>query len=77
MQASKPADFHIGQRISFTLSPCTIRYIGSVVGTKGEWLGVEWDDLELGKHAGEHEGVQYFKCHLDRTPQMTSLLIHI
>ncbi|KAI4153515.1 MAG: hypothetical protein LQ340_002274 [Diploschistes diacapsis] len=54
--------FHIGQRISYSSALCTIRFIGSVAGTKGEWLGVEWDDPKLGKHAGEHNGIQYFKC---------------
>ena len=29
--------------------------------TKGEWLGVEWDEPTRGKHQGIHEGVQYFK----------------
>ena len=28
----------------------------------GNWLGIEWDDAERGKHSGEHEGVKYFTC---------------
>ena len=42
----------------------TVLFQGKVGDTKGEWLGVEWDDSTRGKHAGTHEGVQYFqpKC---------------
>jgi hypothetical protein len=56
------SDFHIGQRLSFASALCTVRYIGTVKGTKGEWLGVEWDDSARGKHSGEHDGVRYFTC---------------
>ncbi|KAJ5088441.1 hypothetical protein N7456_012057 [Penicillium angulare] len=52
----------VGQRRSFDGQLCTIRYVGSVEGTTGDWLGVEWDDPFRGKHAGEHKGVRYFKC---------------
>ncbi|KAJ6021287.1 hypothetical protein N7540_006791 [Penicillium herquei] len=52
----------IGQRRSFDGHLCTIRYVGSVQGTTGDWLGVEWDDPSRGKHAGEHKGARYFTC---------------
>ncbi|KAJ5884242.1 hypothetical protein N7504_011814 [Penicillium tannophilum] len=52
----------IGQRRSFDGQLCTIRYVGGVQGTTGDWLGVEWDDPTRGKHAGEHKGVRYFTC---------------
>ncbi|KAJ5756286.1 hypothetical protein N7533_005829 [Penicillium manginii] len=52
----------VGQRRSFDGQLCTIRYVGSVQGTAGDWLGVEWDDATRGKHAGEHKGVRYFTC---------------
>ncbi|KAF2002831.1 hypothetical protein P154DRAFT_520600 [Amniculicola lignicola CBS 123094] len=55
-------DLYIGKRISYDSRLCTVRYIGQVKGTKGEWLGVEWDDPTRGKHAGEHDGVRYFDC---------------
>ena len=55
-------DFHLGQRVSYSSSLCTVKFIGSVAGTKGEWLGVEWDNPKLGKHAGNHGGIQYFTC---------------
>ncbi|KAJ5934941.1 hypothetical protein N7466_004488 [Penicillium verhagenii] len=56
----------IGQRRSFDGQLCTIRYVGGVQGTAGDWLGVEWDDPTRGKHAGEHKGVRYFTCKSNR-----------
>lgn len=41
---------------------CTVRYIGRVGGTEGEWLGVEWDDTSKGRHPGFHGKVRYFEC---------------
>lgn len=55
-------EFYEGQRLSFDGALCTVRYIGKVEGTTGEWLGVEWDDPTRGKHSGEHKGVKYFRC---------------
>jgi dynactin complex subunit len=54
--------FRINQRLSYDGALCTVRYIGRVGETKGEWLGVEWDDVLRGKHSGEHEGKKYFEC---------------
>ena len=28
----------------------TIRYVGSVDGQEGCWVGLEWDDISRGKH---------------------------
>ncbi len=53
---------YIGQRLSYDGNLCVVRYVGEVRGTKGKWLGVEWDDPTRGKHAGEHGGVRYFEC---------------
>ena len=55
-------DFQLGERRSFDGSLCTVRYVGEVAGTSGQWLGVEWDDPTRGKHSGEHKGVRYFTC---------------
>ncbi|KAL3456292.1 hypothetical protein BJX64DRAFT_270955 [Aspergillus heterothallicus] len=52
----------ISQRRSYNGDLCTIRYVGKVEGTSGEWLGVEWDDPTRGKHSGQHQGVRYFTC---------------
>ena len=57
-------NFYIGRRISYERNCCTVRYVGPVKGTQGQWLGVEWDDPIRGKHSGEHEGVRYFQCKL-------------
>jgi dynactin complex subunit len=53
---------HVGQRLSFDGTICTVRYIGEVTGTTGTWLGVEWDAQHRGKHDGSHKGVRYFTC---------------
>ncbi|KAI9890725.1 MAG: hypothetical protein M1814_003655 [Vezdaea aestivalis] len=60
--ANSGTQFHINQRLSFNGSLATVRYIGEVTGTKGEWLGVEWDDSSRGKHGGDHDGTRYFDC---------------
>jgi len=57
---------YIGQRLSYDGILCTVRYIGTVAGTSGTWLGVEWDDPSRGKHDGRHKDVRYFDC----TPHM-------
>ncbi|XP_012251255.2 tubulin-specific chaperone E isoform X2 [Athalia rosae] len=38
----------------------TLKYVGPVGETKGQWLGVDWDDPARGKHNGTYVGVQYF-----------------
>ncbi|KAF2401344.1 hypothetical protein EJ06DRAFT_529475 [Trichodelitschia bisporula] len=55
-------EIYVGKRLSFFGDLCTVRYIGEVKGTKGQWLGVEWDDPSRGKHAGRAAGVKYFDC---------------
>ncbi|VDB82704.1 unnamed protein product [Peniophora sp. CBMAI 1063] len=52
----------VGTRISLAGSLGTIRYAGPVSGTRGEWLGVEWDDAVRGKHDGVKDGQRYFEC---------------
>merc|ERR1739838_168595 len=52
----------IGDRISVDNEIATIKFVGSVPPTKGEWLGVEWDNPERGRHNGSKDGIQYFTC---------------
>ncbi|PHH53069.1 Tubulin-specific chaperone E [Ceratocystis fimbriata CBS 114723] len=52
--------FYIGQRLCYDGALCTVRYIGRVEPTTGEWLGVEWDDPTRGRHSGHHKEKQYF-----------------
>lgn len=66
-------EFYVGKRISYDNCRCTVRYNGPVPGTKGAWLGVEWDDPTRGKHAGEHQGIKYFSC-LNPSPTSASFV---
>eukprot|EP00094_Tigriopus_californicus_P004608 TCALIF_04438-PA protein Name:"Similar to TBCE Tubulin-specific chaperone E (Pongo abelii)" AED:0.07 eAED:0.07 QI:119/0.4/0.16/1/0.6/0.66/6/0/917 len=57
--------FALGDRITLQGSPevkGTVRFMGPVGQTSGEWVGVEWDKPERGKHDGLHEGVRYFQA---------------
>ncbi|KAK0104706.1 hypothetical protein ONS95_004979 [Cadophora gregata] len=67
--------YYVGRRVSFKGRLCTIRYIGTVDGTKSdkEYLGVEWDDLK-GKHDGVHQGKRYFTC-LNPSPTAASFIL--
>lgn len=57
-----PNYLQIGSRIQVGNDRATIRFIGTVKNTKGDWLGVEWDDPNRGKHNGTHQDVEYFSC---------------
>ncbi|KAJ4420064.1 hypothetical protein N0V82_004636 [Gnomoniopsis sp. IMI 355080] len=65
--------FKIGQRLSYDGALCTVRYVGQVTGTAGDWLGVEWDDPSRGKHDGSHKGTRYFIC-LSKSPTAASFV---
>ncbi|KZV96199.1 RNI-like protein [Exidia glandulosa HHB12029] len=54
--------FQPGTRIALNDHNGTVRWVGQVQGTKGSWLGVEWDDPARGKHDGVKDGVRYFHC---------------
>ena len=51
-----------GQRLSFDGALCTVRYHGPLPAAKGDWLGVEWDNADRGKHDGTHHGQRIFQC---------------
>lgn len=38
----------------------TVEYVDQIEGSEGLWIGVDWDDVNRGKHNGCHAGVQYF-----------------
>ncbi|KAH8731181.1 tubulin-specific chaperone E [Phaeosphaeriaceae sp. PMI808] len=67
------SDFYIGRRLSYDGHICTVRYYGEVQGTRGTWLGVEWDQPTRGKHDGEHKGTKYFEC-LHPSPTSASFI---
>lgn len=52
----------VGSRISYGPWRGTVRYVGPVLTTEGDWLGIEWDDASRGKHDGSHKGRRYFNC---------------
>jgi dynactin complex subunit len=52
----------------------TVRYIGAVAGTDGEWVGLEFDTAGRGKHDGVHQGVRYFECSAAAGPQCASFV---
>lgn len=52
---------HIGDRIECNGQFGTIRYIGPVEGYPDNWLGIDWDNPERGKHNGTVKGKQYFE----------------
>ncbi|KAM7511499.1 hypothetical protein LguiB_010374 [Lonicera macranthoides] len=39
----------------------TVKYVGPVEGYSGNWVGIDWDNNEDGKHDGSINGVRYFK----------------
>ncbi|KAG1654508.1 Tubulin-specific chaperone E [Nymphon striatum] len=51
----------IGKRVVYEGHLGTVKYTGKVGQTKGQWLGVDWDEPSRGKHNGCHEEKQYFK----------------
>lgn len=62
MSIPVPSTLTVGSRIQVGNDRATIRFIGTVQGSKGEWLGVEWDDPNRGKHDGTHKETKYFQC---------------
>ncbi|KAG0748493.1 hypothetical protein G6F62_001211 [Rhizopus arrhizus] len=59
---SIPESIKIGTRIQVGKDRATVKFIGKVQDTKGEWLGIEWDDPKRGKHDGSHKNTKYFEC---------------
>lgn len=66
-------NFYEGKRLSLDGHLCTVRYIGGLDGTQGEWLGVEWDDPSRGKHDGVYKGTRIFRC-LSTSPTSSSFI---
>ena len=60
---SDNSEFSCGQRVEDVRSGDrgTLEFVGSVAGSEGIWLGVDWDNPSRGKHNGCHNGTQYFK----------------
>lgn len=56
------AEFSIGQRLQIGAERATVRHVGTVDGQSGEWVGLEWDNADRGKHDGSANGRRYFQC---------------
>ena len=52
----------VGARISVDKCKATVRYVGSIEGQRGTWVGLDWDDAERGRHDGSTGGRRYFMC---------------
>ncbi|KAF0296185.1 Tubulin-specific chaperone E [Amphibalanus amphitrite] len=50
----------VGDRVCCDGQRATVRFVGSVTGADGLWVGVEWDNPERGKHNGTVKGKEYF-----------------
>uniref|UniRef100_A0A8R1TLI8 Tubulin-specific chaperone E n=1 Tax=Onchocerca volvulus TaxID=6282 RepID=A0A8R1TLI8_ONCVO len=52
----------VGDRVEVGGNRGTIKYIGNVEGYDGEWIGIDWDNPERGKHDGFLKGKRYFQA---------------
>lgn len=52
----------LGSRVRVKGDIGTIRYLGTLQNREGNWVGIEWDYPDKGKHSGEADGVKYFEC---------------
>ncbi|RWS31751.1 tubulin-specific chaperone E-like protein [Leptotrombidium deliense] len=57
--STKPA---INSRVECDDVYGTVKYVGSVTGTSGVWIGVDWDSSERGKHDGSYKDIRYFNA---------------
>ena len=48
--------FAVGDRVQIDRNTASVRYVGSIDGQDGIWVGLEWDDESRGKHDGSHSG---------------------
>lgn len=52
----------VGDRVEVGGNRGTISYIGAIEGYDGEWVGIDWDNPERGKHDGSVKGKRYFQA---------------
>eukprot|EP00756_Hemistasia_phaeocysticola_P041458 Hpha_TRINITY_DN16919_c1_g1::TRINITY_DN16919_c1_g1_i2::g.56406::m.56406 len=67
VQQSELRSISTGQRVAVLRdggAAClgTVRFVGRTLFAAGEWVGVEVDDAEGGRHDGEVDGMRYFSC---------------
>ena len=76
VKGSEDADV-IGQRVELRGKMGSIRFLGKLRNNPkaGDalWLGVEWDDINAGKHNGTVDGEKYFESEFHvNSPEYTS-----
>ncbi|XP_050506565.1 tubulin-specific chaperone E [Diabrotica virgifera virgifera] len=64
-------EYKVGKRIECNDNFGSIKYVGPVEGYPGNWLGIDWDDKDRGKHNGTVNGIRYFHA---RYPKSGSLV---
>ncbi len=65
MFKQRPMGLEIGDRLSYGGELCTIKFIGEIPAWPNEVaLGVEWDNIQKGKHNGSFKGIKYFESEL-------------
>lgn len=52
----------VGKRVCIKGNFGTIRYKGSIDGYAHEYIGIEWDKAERGRHSGSINGKEYFSA---------------
>lgn len=60
---TQQCEFKIGQRVHWAGDSQrigTVKYVGPVEGYSGDWIGIDWDNRDGGKHDGSVNGVRYF-----------------
>jgi tubulin-specific chaperone E len=67
------ASTYLGKRLSFNDALCTVRSSGPLPSQPGDWLGVEWDEPDRGKHNGEFKGTRLFNT-LSTSPSCASFI---
>ena len=61
-QISGDEMYELGRRVCSKGVLGTIRFCGTLPGNRHTWLGIEWDNADLGKHSGEYQGIKIFEC---------------
>lgn len=54
-----PPPLAAGHRARVGAHRATVRYVGSVQGQEGQWVGLEWDEAGRGKHDGTVDGTRW------------------
>eukprot|EP00033_Pygsuia_biforma_P002144 GCRY01002379.1.p1 GENE.GCRY01002379.1~~GCRY01002379.1.p1 ORF type:complete len:509 (-),score=63.90 GCRY01002379.1:579-2105(-) len=62
MGESEEIPLTLGERVFIDEHIATVKFIGALEGKKGQWLGVEYDDANRGRHDGSFNGKSYFIC---------------